>query len=256
MAANTRPAAALAASLLAVSITLACATAPNGRAGSAGAEAEESFLEFEQNHPGTPGASLSFIRVGEKMSHEGKPGVELNIQAVGLPLDRVYFLWQGNGVDAPSRLPHEVKIGKGGYLVPSDGWEPLSLLLHTFARGECQDYVLMSSDGTIAAYGRVIPYPIEAKDGEHHVWVEMLTEYTFAVHGEGFEPGEPLRTTTSIDGDVSTSDSVYSGKGFVAFLALRGHAKGYGRVTYTVEGRACRLSVSFDWGPPALHPGP
>jgi hypothetical protein len=148
-------------------------------------------------------------------------------------------------------------IGDGGYLVPQGKSKPMSLLLHSFARGEAQVYALMTADKSIIAYGKIIPYPIEARQGARRIWVELLNETSFEIYGEGFEPGEELEITSSSDSQVMKSTKTVEADGrFIEFLLPELRGQECGQTTYTVVGPAGTLSVLFEWGPPALRAGP
>ena len=192
---------------------------------------------------------------------EGKPGINIRPVAVGLPEDKVYYLWsKGLGQSSPAKLsPHEMSITSDGSIIPKGSTSPMSITFCSFAKGEARVIVLMTEDKSIIAYGKVMSYPIQAKHGNSRIWVELMTTTgdLFAIYGEGFEPNEELEITSDSEGEVAKYKSEADGNGrFINMLLPAVVGKESGVVTYTVVAKVGTLTVSFEWGPPALHPGP
>ncbi len=117
----------------------------------------------------------------------------------------------------------------------------------------------MTADESIIAYGKMILYPIEAKQGSSRIWVELgaSTGDLFVIYGEGFEPNEELEATSTSDGEVLKGKNKADGKGqLITVLLPAVVGKQSGLVTYTIVGKAGTLTVSFEWGSPALRSGP
>lgn len=215
---------------------------------------------FGSEYPATPGTTVNFVKVGEGTSPEGKPTINFSLAGVGLSKDKVYYLWsKGLRQSAPTQYPLEMSIGDGGYVVPKGSSAPMSLGLHSYAKGEALTVALMTADKSIIAFGKVILYPIEAKQGSRRIWVELIgaTGNSFVIYGEGFEPNEELETTSASDGEVVKYKTKVNGNGqFVTMLLPAVVGKQSGLATFTVVGKAGTLTVSFEWGPPALRSGP
>ena len=201
------------------------------------------------------------MRVGEGTGPDGTPAIIFNLVAVGLPKDKVYQVWvQPSAQDAPTQLPYEFSIGDGGYVVQKGSSAPFSFGLYGFARGEAEVLALMTADKSYIAFGKTVIYPIEAKQGSSRIWVELRspTGTIFIIYGEGFEPGEELEATSTFDGEVMRGirqEVDGNGRFMLIYLpAVLGRQSGL--VTYAVVGKGGPLTVSFEWGPPALRPGP
>jgi hypothetical protein len=82
--------------------------------------------------------------------------------------------------------------------------EPLFLSADDYSKGQPFDVALVSTDETIKAYAKVIPFPIEAEEGRCRLWVELASPKAdgFLIQGEGFEPDEEVTTTSRSNGEV------------------------------------------------------
>ena len=81
--------------------------------------------------------------------------------------------------------------------------------------------------------------------------LEIITATAFAVHAEGFEPGEWVQSISK-SGNETIADSVRvlpdstpEGKVIVS-PGVRGRRGG--TATYTFIGRRCRVEVTYPWG--------
>jgi hypothetical protein len=204
---------------------------------------------------------VGFTDMKPATSPEGKPGMNLRPVAVGLPEDKVYFLWKKSlGQSSPTQLsPLEMSVTSDGSIIPKGSTTPISISFHSLAKGEAVVIALMTEDKSIIAYGKVIPYPIQARQGNSRIWVELMasTGGLFSVYGDGFEPNEELEITSNSAGEVAKFKLKVDGNGrFTNLLLPAVVGKESGVVTYTVVGKTGTLTVSFEWGPPALLPGP
>jgi hypothetical protein len=216
---------------------------------------------FGKEYPATPGTKLNFVKVGTGTSPDGKPTTIYLPIAVGLPNDKSYYLWyKALRQNSPAQLsPLEMSIGEKGYVIPSGKINPMSISCYSFSKGEARVFALMTADKSIIAYGKVILYPIQAQQSKSRIWVELLstTGTLFAVYGDGFQPNEELQVTSNSTGEIAKFKIIVDVDGkFTNMLLPAVVGKQSGSVTYTVVGIAGTLIVSFDWGPPALLPGP
>jgi hypothetical protein len=216
---------------------------------------------FGKEYPATPGTKLNFVKAGTGTSPDGKPTVIYVPVAAGLPKDNSYYLWyKALRQSSPAQLsPLEISIGDKGYLIQSGKSTPLSISCYSFSKGEARVFALMTEDKSIIAYGKVILYPIQAQQSNSRIWVELMatTGTLFTVYGDGFEPNEELEVTSNSSGEVAKFKIIADVNGrFTNILLPAVVGQQSGSVTYTVIGKAGTLTVSFDWGPPALLPGP
>jgi hypothetical protein len=216
---------------------------------------------FGKDYSATPGAMINFTDMKRGTDQEGTPIMYLRPVVVGLPENEIYFLWSKKlGQSLPIKLSlFEMSITSGGYVVPKGSTSPVSVIFDSFARGEAQIIALMNADQSIIAYGKVVMYPIQANQGNSRIWVELmsLSGNVFTIYGVGFEPNEELTVTSNSEGEkIESKFKVDEGGRFMNVLLPAVVGKESGQVTYTVAGKSGTLQVSFEWGPPAILPGP
>jgi hypothetical protein len=216
---------------------------------------------FGKDYPATPGIKLSFVKAGTGTSPDGNPTVIYAPVATGLPKDKSYYFWyKALRQNSPAQLsPLEMNVNDKGYVIPAGQSSPISISCYSFSKGEARVFALMTTDKSIIAYGKVTLYPIQAQQSNIRIWVELLssTGTIFAVYGDGFGPKEELEETSNSEGEVIKYKIITDENGrFTNMLlpAITGKQSGF--VIYTVAGKTGTLTVSFDWGPPALLPGP
>src|SRR5712691_5256212 len=71
-----------------------------------------------------------------------------------------------------------------------------------YPRGAAWGVALTSDDHKLAAFARVIPYPIQSRDGPCTVSLELISLYgnRFVASGSGFLPGEDVRVESTSAG--------------------------------------------------------
>jgi len=193
----------------------------------------------------TPGAWLLFFN-GTLLAH-------------GLPKDKVYYLWQCKLDTGPVRNPLKLSIDSTGMVVRREDQKAESFSFGDFARGEALQFALISEDKSVTVFYKDIPYPLEARVGSYHIWVELWSPKgdQFIIWGEGFGSDEEIRTiSTSYDGVVESKVKADSKGRFmtIVFPSIVGQESGF--AAYTAVGRSGEVKVWYQWGPPALRPGP
>jgi hypothetical protein len=126
---------------------------------------------------------------------------------------------------------------------------------HNFAKGEPFRLGVISSDGSVRAFARVVPDPIEASDGPCRLSVELASPdgLMFVLHGDGFEPDVELTTVTVSGKEKLNNTFRNSTDGKFAIPILPGVVgKKSGSTTVTVSSKSCTVPVRFDWGRAAL----
>jgi len=205
-----------------------------------------------------PIAIVQFLKdkegVYDKDPYMGKPFISYNLLVEGLPQDKVYDCWiKTIRTGKPTKpVSTGLKIDTSGYVTTES--EKLGLALLDYAKGEAMEVLLMTEDKTITGYGIVIPYPIEARLGQCHVWVQCLTanKDTFVIWGEGFEPNEDIDVTGNSEGEILKFTQKADSNGLLGPLVMLPAVIGKtsGSATYTLVGKAGALPVSFDWVSP------
>ncbi len=224
---------------------------------SAGSEwVEWGFPIWGDDYKETPGARVHFVKKDEIIK-DGEPFAIYYAVADGLPPDKVYYLWTKKIWEKePSKiLPTEIIIGDKGYLFPGQKKIPLTFATRGYVKGEAMEVALMNENKSLIAFGKIIPHPIETRQGNLRMWVELASAKgdMFIIWGEGFEPDEEIGTTSSSSGEVLKSKLKANAEGkFMAIVLPAVIGKEDGTATYSAAGKAGEVEVSYQWGPPAL----
>ncbi|MGH9862622.1 MAG: hypothetical protein ACRD35_04285, partial [Candidatus Acidiferrales bacterium] len=225
----------------------------------------------------SPGVKPS-MREAEREQLSGKTDVLYQLTASGFPAGKQYVLW------AKRLLASEPEIVAAGFQVDPEGravctprpaglrrarrwlpwcadFEKSRFGLDSPRAGQPFRLGLISSDLAIRGFAKEIPIPIEAQDGPCRLSVELAspTGEAFAVWGEGFPPGEEIVSSGASDADVipEYNEKAYSkapDTGKILWLvspAVVGKQSGW--YMLTVTGKSCKVTVKFQWGPPAMQ---
>ncbi len=120
-----------------------------------------------------------------------------------------------------------------------------------YHKAEPLDYLMVSLDGTVRAYARAYPFPIQAKDGKCTLTVELEnTKFTsFVIRGAGFEPDEKVMTSSSFGNDATAGTELASSQGeFAAPVHADLPGKNSGSATFAATGHSCHPTVTYEWG--------
>ena len=199
------------------------------------------------------------LRLNEVERQKSDAGIKIiyNLEASGFPKGKMYAIWW-------KRLGQQPVIISKGYYVNDTGeivYEKNLLLRdvkfqsYKNVPGEPVEFALISDDQTVSAYAKAIPFPIEAKEGSHRLWVELASpggEF-FDIECEGFEPGEKVQTISKSEDEIIQNTDTISAKGTLSVIMLPAViGKQSGTATFTVIGKSCNLSVHYKWGPAAV----
>ena len=222
----------------------------------------------------TPGAELRLEELDRKKV-KGWTEVTYRLRTGGFPAGKQYTVWALPSVWATAfRLTTGFVANDSGSLVcgakPADykgppDWCPaptesvekkLRLDADRYYKGEAIGFAVISTDGTVRAFARAIPFPIQASDGQCRLAVELLSAQglAFRVDGQGFAPGETVQTDSRSEGQVLKGQNQADGSGefhaYQVFSKVAG--KESGSASYTAIGASCRVTVKYDWGKRAL----
>jgi hypothetical protein len=192
--------------------------------------------------------------IWDKDPYVGKPFIIYNLFVPNLPKDKIYDCWIKTILTGKPTKPYltGLTIDNSGYL--SSESQRVAIAAMNFGKGEAMEISPMTENKTIIGYGIIIPYPIETRLGQCHVWVQCLTanRNTFVIWGEGFEPNEDINVTGNSEGEVINTKQKANSDGLlgpmIVLPAVVGKASG--TATYTFAGKAGALPVSFDWVSP------
>lgn len=204
---------------------------------------------------GGPGVGLSLVE--EKRAPEkGGTRVSYRLVAEGADRTREYGLYV-RGRDSKDLSELFRPDGHGG-LVGHAGQalEDHSIGVTGYPKGLPLEVALISEDGTRAAFARVVPFPIEGRDGLCELRVELEGDkgLIFTVFGSGFDPLEraefvSLSGTERVSGRLDAAADGTLRPAVILPETTTGH-----QVHVEVHGARCKPSVDFVWGPEALIP--
>lgn len=181
-------------------------------------------------------------------------GRKLNTRPV--PVDRIGFYIDPGGRLIAQAPPVEFAMPSGSSLALPETGRPFVFNAVGFARAEPFELALVDSRRVIRAFTRVIPFPISARgEGRCRIWLELQSPGGdfFAVHGEGFEPHEEIRTVSrSGESALESSRRVSADGRFKAGVMPVLPGQTSGRAEYSVASRFCRLSIDYPWGARAM----
>lgn len=121
-------------------------------------------------------------------------------------------------------------------------------------KGEPLEPALVAEDGSGQVAMRIVPAPIEASGaGGCRLRVELMdpTGNVFRIRGEGFEPGEEVRTPHRSEDeameDITEETSPTGGFEFIMLPAVVGKTGGSASISAT--GQACSVpALPYKWG--------
>ena len=223
--------------------------------------------------PAAPRAKLILQEI-DRTTIQEMQAVVYKLKVSGLPKGQTFTLWGkklnsrpvpvdkiGFYVDDAGRLvvqppPVEFAMPSGSSInLPEKGKE-FAFNAIGFAKAEPFELALIDSDRAIAAFARVIPFPIEARgEGTCRIWVELGSPGgdLFKILGEGFEAGEEIRTLSRYDSAAVEGEKTVSNDGrFSATVMPTVADKTFGSADTTVTSRFCSLTVAYEWGTAAI----
>jgi hypothetical protein len=216
-------------------------------------------------HP-APGARLTLKEANRKSGRHGTV-VTYHLESSGFPAGGTYSLWMMLSGDHKTRpalsgylanvtgalvCPGESQPGdppvRGSHCYPL---ERATLDFDNYHNGEPVDFAIVSTDGTVRAYARAYPFPIQAQDGKCTLDVELEnTKFTsFVIRGAGFEPGENVTTSSTFGKDATPGTQHASSQGeFAAEVNVDVPGKNSGSATFAAAGKSCHPTITYDWG--------
>jgi hypothetical protein len=160
---------------------------------------------------------------------------------------------------------HEIESGfqlddSGALVAPGAGGskrrlDDLVLTPGPYPLGAAWEVALVSSDRAIRLFARVVPHPLVATQGGCKLSLELASHLgdRFLASGSGFPPGEEVQTEQSYSGRQIRKPLRASAEGTLASDPITHRPVGVDRgARYTVKARTCEVSISYDWGEPAL----
>ncbi len=188
---------------------------------------------------------------------EGKVDVVFRLRAAGVPPGRLLLLWHKSRGRQPVRVPG-VYIAADGKLISVKDHREAELHAWGLGRGEAYDLGAAAEDGTVRAFVKVIPFPLEAKGpGRVRVWAELASARgdAWVVNGEGFRPAEEINTILTsgeeehLDVVIASPVGTFSRVLFPAAWFHRADGTG----TWKATAKSGSVELGFGWGDRALQ---
>jgi hypothetical protein len=197
----------------------------------------------------TPGVQLNLKEVGrEKVG--GVTQVTYLVTASGLQDEKTYELWL--------RRPGDVlRITTDSGDFNADAFKRgINVHVSEYIRGAPLRFVVTSADQAMRAFVEIYPFPIEARDGSCHLWVEIISPQgtVFAIYGDGFGGDEEVTAISRSGGEIIGRAQKVSSDGTlpVNIVTPAVVGKQSGTAAFSVAGKSCAPTVNYEWGPPAL----
>lgn len=222
----------------------------------------------------TPNVRLD-LKEADRKKGGGFTKVVYHLETSGFPAEKTYTVWMkqsvdqkivpfisGYSTDASGKLvcPPESQPSAsvtGDMPIPcaklSMPLEQFPFSIGRYHKGEPLNLAVVSTDGAVKVFASAYPFPIQARDGNCSLTVELedTSGNMFVIRGDGFEPGETVKTSSTWEPEAGSQHASPEGKFHAAIRpAMKG--KGSGSATFTAVGNSCHPSVSFEWGKAAM----
>lgn len=189
--------------------------------------------------------------------HGGMEVATYRLKASGYPTDRSYELWMTWVDGEAQKLNLTVDDDGKLHIVEMNGilLDNLEMTSGKFHKGEPMEFALVSQDFKFRTFAKFIPFPLEARSGTCHIWLELVDPagYAFAGFGEGFVPGEAVTVISRSNGEVIRNQEVVSADGKLTPNLLLPAAKRWRqKAEWSVQGGTCSVSIPYRWGRSAL----
>jgi hypothetical protein len=225
----------------------------------------------------TPNARLE-LQETERKKDRGSTEITYRLETSGFPVGMNYSIWMrqsgnqktfpmftGYSADSTGKLVCPEESSQPQAVPPGQtpaqqkaNCEPLTqfrLTIGHYHKGEPLDIGAVSADGTVRAFAHTFPFPILSRDGRCSLTAELETPTGtfFVIYGEGFDPEETIKDSTTSGKEAIQGTLQASQQGnFHAGLLPAVIGKDSGEVTYTAAGASCHPSITFQWGKAAM----
>lgn len=203
----------------------------------------------EKSGEPSSGPQLSYREVSRKASPTGD-FITYRMRADRFPGGKTYSLTRTLMNGATYKVPEPLHIDGSGRVLMKDGSEFDLVLGGTFP-GEFMRFTLLSDDGTAKAFVEITPVLIQAVGkGGCRLTVKpmMATGEAFSIIGEGFQPGQEIKTVAVSSGQSMEghADNKNGNLKMVLFPAVKGQSGG--DASLTASDKSCSVTVRYAWG--------
>jgi hypothetical protein len=217
------------------------------------------------------------LREMDRKKAGGSTRVTYHMETSGFPGEKAYTVWMrqsvdqkivrfisGYSADASGKLvcPPEPQAGTSSSDDMPIPCTKLSMPLEQFPfsighyhKGEPLSLAVVSTDGAVKAFVTAYPFPIQVRDGNCSLTVELKDHqgHSFMIHGEGFDQGEEIKFAATSGKEEIHGTQQASPQGEISHLLLPGvKGKHSGPVSFTATSTSCSPNVTFEWGSAAM----
>ena len=214
------------------------------------------------SHRPTPGIRLELVEVSQAQAGISR---RYRLIAAGVPSGATFGVWTRDFTHAFHEVASGFRTDAAGKLVSAQSGEggpraldALVLDPGPYFRGAIWEVALVSEDRAITAFARVIPRPIVAQDRGCVVSLELVSHrgQRFLASGGGFVPGDEVAVESRYAGLVHQKRIRVPSNGLLPPDVVSHAAPGSDRhARYSVKGRACEVTIEYEWGEPAFQRG-
>ena len=226
---------------------------------SAAADARHSNAVLDPRRA-TLGVTLELVELPRSAADEP---AKYRLRVAGLPANTAFGIWTRSIGRDFVEIVSGLRPDATGMLVVTDGagakqrLEDIEVEPGPYPRGAAWWVAVASEDYKTAAFARVIPYPIAARDGSCSISLEMISMFgnRFIVVGSGFPPGEDVDIESHASGAVSRKrERVYADGALPMDVVSHGSLGADALARYAVKARTCGPALEYRWGEAAVSP--
>jgi hypothetical protein len=204
----------------------------------------------------SPGIRIQLV---ELPSAAPSGAVRYSLRTDGFPPGITVGLWTKDFGQYFKEVIPGIRFDPSGVLIAPDSpggrRGPIELDPGPYPRGAAWGVALASDDHQVAAFARVIPHPIESRDGPCSVSLELISLFgnRFLASGAGFVPGESARVEATSAGRTTYRVLRVSAEGSLPpDVVSHGEAGADPTARYAVKALKCKPLVEYQWGEAAL----
>ena len=205
----------------------------------------------------TPGVNLDAVEVPRSAPGDA---AKYRLRVTGLPPGPAFGVWTKSFGRDFQEVVSGLRPDASGVLASTDRGvtrrlEDIELDPGPYPRGAAWSVAIASDDHKVAAFARVIPYPIAARDGACSLSLELISLFgnRFAATGAGFSPSEDVDIESHASGTVNRRRQRVSDDGRLPLdVVMHGTVSADTVARYVVKARGCAPALVYRWGESAL----
>jgi hypothetical protein len=206
----------------------------------------------------TPGVNLELVEQPRVTTGDA---LKYRLRVTGLPAGTAFGVWTRSFGRDFVEVVTGLHSDASGVLTVADGTgarqhlEDIELEPGPYPRGAAWWVAIASEDHKTAAFARVVPHPIVARDGACSVTLELISLYgnRFIAIASGFPGGGQVDIESNASGAVTRKRLRVDADGTLPLDVVSHGTLGADAVArYAVKAGACAPVVEYRWGESAL----